>query len=311
MIAWLVLLQASVTIAVAGPVTSPEYLPLNLAEAEGLFAAQKLAVTLRPLRSEQAAAEALRSGRVQLAATSLDSALRLGSVAGTPPRLVLGLTAAPPVALLVNPKRAESIHGPADLAGQTIAVPAPGTAEDQALGLLLARASVPMHRVTVTSLGERGAVRALESGAVAAAVLADPYVSRMVEAGTAVVIADLRSLKGAEQWLDGPTVNAAVFARAEAVPEAPILKALGQALQEAIARIVSADPATLQTRLSEAVIGSAADFAMRLRGARDAFLPGGRVSAEAIEHSIELIKRRAPLPTVVKLPRRAESLLVE
>jgi ABC-type nitrate/sulfonate/bicarbonate transport system substrate-binding protein len=310
MIAWLVLLQASLTIAVAGPITSPEYLPLHVAQAEGLFAAQQLAVTLRSVRSEPGAAEALGAGQAELAATSLDSALRLASVDGRPPRLVRGLTVAPPVVLLVNPARTESIRSPADLVGQIVAVPAPGTAEDQALGLLLAHAGVPLHRVTVRSLGERGAARALERGEVAAAVLGEPWATRLVEDGKAAVAIDLRTAKDAAAGLGGPTVNAAVFARAGAEPEAGALRALDAALETAVRRVLTADPAALEARLPPAVVGSSADFALRLRSARDLFLPDGRVSVEALEHSIELIRSRAPLPARVKLPKRLEQLLL-
>jgi NitT/TauT family transport system substrate-binding protein len=309
MIAWVVLLQASLTIAVAGPATSPEYLPLHVAQAEGHFAAQKLAVTLRSVRSDAGAAEALASGQAQLAATSLDAALRLGGSDGVPPRLVWGLTAAPPIALLVNPARSGTIRSAADLVGQTVAVPAPGTAEDQALAHLLARAGVPVHRVILRSLGERGAARALEGGEVAAAVLAEPYVSRLVEDGKAVVAVDLRTARGAAERLGGPTVNAALFAGAAAPPDAATLRAMAAALQAALARLITAEPAALETSLPAAVIGSSADFALRLRGARDLFLPGGRVSVEALERSIELVRSRAPLPAKVKLPRRAEQLL--
>src|SRR6266700_3694897 len=38
---------AAITIAVAGPVTSPEYLPVHVAQAEGYFAQEKLDVTLK------------------------------------------------------------------------------------------------------------------------------------------------------------------------------------------------------------------------------------------------------------------------
>jgi NitT/TauT family transport system substrate-binding protein len=311
MIAWVVLLQASLTIAVAGPATSPEYLPLHVAQAEGHFAAQKLAVTLRSVRSDAGASEALAGGHAQLAATSLDAALRLGSVDGAPPRLVWGLTTAPPVALLVNPARAGTIRSAADLVGQTVAVPAPGTAEDQALGLLLARAGVPMHRVILRSLGERGAARALAGGEVAAAVLAEPYVTRLVAEGKATVAIDLRTAKDAAGWLGGPTVNAALFARADTPPDAATLRAVAAALQAALARVIGAEPAALAASLPAAVIGSSADFALRLRGARDLFLPGGQVSVEALERSIELVRSRAPLPAKVKLPRRAEHLLLQ
>ena len=311
MIAWLVLLQASLTIAVAGPATSPEYLPLHVAQAEGLFTAQQLTVTLRSVRSEAGAAEMLRARQAPLAATSLDAALRLASVDGQPPRLVWGLTAASPVALLVNSARTASIRSPADLVGQTIAVPAPGTAEDQALGLLLARAGVPMHRVTVRSLGERGALRALESGEVAAAVLAEPYVSRLLAEGKGTVAVDLRTAKDAAAALGGATVSAGLFARAGAPLEAVTLRALAAALQAALDRVVSTAPAALEPGLPAAVIGSSADFAVRLRGARDLFLAGGRVSVETLERSLELVQSRAPLPAKVKLPRRAESLLLQ
>ena len=311
MIAWLVLLQTSLTIAVAGPITSPEYLPLHVAQAEGHFAAQHLAVTLRPMRSDAGAAEALALGQAQLAATSLDAALRLGHVDGAPPRILWGLTAAAPVALLVNPERAESIRSAADLLGLTVAVPAPGTAEDQTLGLLLARAGVPPSRVTLRSLGERGAARALESGEAAAAVLAEPYVSRLVAEGKAKVAIDLRTAAAAAAALGGPTVNAALFARAGAVPEAATLRALSAALRAAVARVTGSEPTALAAGLPAAVIGSPADFAARLQGAPDLFLAGGRVSVEALEHSLALVRARAPLPTQVKVPKRVEELLAE
>ena len=311
MIAWLVLLQASLTIAVGGPITSSEYLPLHVAQAQGYFAAQQLDITLKTMRSEAGAAEALARGQVQLAATSLDAALRLGHTEGIPPRIVWGLTGAAPVALLVNPARAESVRSVADLVGQTVAVPAPGTAEDQALGLLLARAGVPLNRVTLRSLGERGAARALEGGAVAAAVLAEPFVTRLVAEGKAKVAIDLRTAAAAAAALGAAIVLAALFARAGAPPEAATRRALGRALQAAIAHLIGSEPAAVTDGLPPAVIGSPADFAARLQGARDLFLPGGRVSVEALEHSLELIRGRAPFPIQVKIPRRVERLLVE
>lgn len=311
MIAWLVLLQASLTIAVAGPPTSPEYLPLHVAQAEGLFAARQISVTLRSMRSDATAAEMLATGQAQLAATSLDTALRLGGTEGVPPRLVWALTAAPPVALLVAPGRAETIRSVADLVGQTVAIPAPGSVEDQALGLLLARAGVAVHRLKVLSLGERGVVRALEGGEVAAGVLGEPHVSRLVEGGKAVIAVDLRTAEAAAAALGGPTVGAALFARAGAEPPAATIQALRAALQAAVARTVSAEPAALQAALPSPVIGSPGDFALRLRSARDLFLADGRVTAETLEHTVGLIRARAPLPAKVKLPRKAERLLVE
>jgi len=142
-------------------------------------------------------------------------------------------------------------------------------------------------------------------------VLAEPFVSRLVGEGKAAVAVDLRTAAAAARALGGPTVNAALFARAGAAPEAATLRALGAALQAAVARVTGSDPAALAAGLPPAVIGSPADFAARLQGARDLFLPGGRVSVEALEHSLELIRTRAPLPIEVKVPKRVEQLLTE
>src|SRR4029077_1185693 len=97
----IILLQALI-LAVSGPPTSPEYLPIRVAEAEGYFAAEGLAVTVRTTRAESGAAEALAQGQADLAATTLEAILRFGLRAtNQAPRLIFGLTAAPPVALLV------------------------------------------------------------------------------------------------------------------------------------------------------------------------------------------------------------------
>jgi len=102
MLGLIVLLQA-LTLAVSGPPTSSEYLPIRVAEAEGHFAREGLTVTIRTTRAESGAAEALAQGQVDLAATTLEAVLRFGPRSATQaPRLVFGLTAAPPVALVVG-----------------------------------------------------------------------------------------------------------------------------------------------------------------------------------------------------------------
>ena len=101
---------AAITIAVAGPVTSPEYLPVQVAQAEGYFAQEKLDVALKVERSEGEAARTLASGKADLAATSIDTAYGQGHVAGEPPLLLFGLTAAPPVAIVVSPSHRASIR---------------------------------------------------------------------------------------------------------------------------------------------------------------------------------------------------------
>ena len=104
--------------------------------------------------------------------------------------------------------------GVAELAGKTVGIPAPGTPEAEALAGMLAAAGLSMDRVTAVSLGERPLARALAAGEVAAAVIADPWASRLVQDGQAAVLADLRQPGGAERWLGRRGVHAAVFVAA-------------------------------------------------------------------------------------------------
>ena len=115
MLGLIVLLQTLV-LAVSGPPTSLEYLPIRVAEAEGYFTLEGLAVTLKTTRAESGAAEALAQGQADLAATTLEAMLRFGlRTPSQAPRLVFGLTAAPPVALLVGASHAGTVRSIDDL----------------------------------------------------------------------------------------------------------------------------------------------------------------------------------------------------
>ncbi len=310
MISWLVLLQATLTIATAGPATAPEYLPLWVAQAEGYFAEEKLAVSLEATRAEASAAEALARGQADLAATSLDAALVLGAPAGAPPKLVFGLTATPAVALLVPVARKDTTRSLDDLAGATIGVPAPGTPSEFMLLALLARAGIRIPRVTVKSYGERGLAGALESGEVAAGILGDPYATRLIEDGKAVALVDLRQRGEPERWLGEPGVYSALFARADSKLGPAELKPLARALLRALARIQTATPDELRAGLPAATVGFPEDFSARLLGARQIFLRDGWVTPEMLKTSIAFVRSRGPIPAKVKMPRRTDQLLL-
>ncbi len=310
MIPWLVLLQATLTIATAGPATAPEYLPLWVAQAEGYFAQEKLAVSLDTARAEAPAAEALARGQADLAATSLEAALVLGAVDGAPPKLVFGLTGTPAVALLVPTAKKDTIRSLNDLVGATVGIPAPGTPAEFMLLCLLQKAGVRIPGVIVKSYGERALAGALQSGEVAAGMLGDPYATRLIEDGKAVPLVDLRKRGEAERWLGEPLVYSALVARADTKLGPAELKPLARALLRALARIQSAQPDDLRARLSRASVGFPEDFSARVLGARQIFLQDGRVTPEMLGASIALVRGRGPIPAKVKVPRRTAELLL-
>jgi ABC-type nitrate/sulfonate/bicarbonate transport system substrate-binding protein len=303
------LLQATLTIGVAGPATSAEYLPVRLAESGGHFTSEKVPARLQTFRSAAEAAQAMAAGRVDLVATTLDAALRLGHVRGVPPRLVFGLTTAPPVALLVPASRRGELSAVTALAGKTVGIPAPGTPEAEALAGILAKEGLSLERITTVSLGERPLARALAAGEVAAAVLADPWASRLVHEGQAAVLADLRQPGGAERWLGAPGVHAAVFIAADSRLGERELVPVVRALLRAMRQARTAPLGELAAGLASAAAGLEGDFALRVTGVRGVLVPDGLVTEAALEAGIALARTRAQLPAVVKLPGDLERLL--
>ena len=295
-------LWAAITIAVAGPATSTEYLPLYVAQAEGYFAQEKLEVRLTTERSEIEAAQVLARGRADIAATSLDAAYRLGHVQGAPPPLFFGLTAAAPVAILVSPNHKDTLRSPTDLRGQPVGLPGAGTPEHTMLNAVLIRAGVKFHQVPLRSFSIRALEGALARGEVAAGVMADPLITRMVEEQTGSILVDLRQHSDAARWLGAETVHAALFVRAGHTIDERDLTALARALLRAVARITEATPETLLAVLPAPVTGQPADFQARLEGARQSYLRRGQVTDDMLKASINQARERSPFPSAVKLP---------
>jgi NitT/TauT family transport system substrate-binding protein len=311
MLGAIILLQ-SLVLVVAGPATSPEYLPIRVAEAEGHFRREGLSVVVRTTRAEPGAAEALVQGQADLVATSLDAIARFGSrsvIQG--PRLVFGLTAAPPVALLVPAAQASLVKSLNDLPGTRVGLSSPGAPEHAWFGWLLARAGLSVAQMWVVSHGSRGLVTAVESGDVHAGLVHEPWASRMLADGRAKVLVDLRTPAAVAQALGGPTVNAAVFARADRRPRDQDLSALARALLAAERRIATAPPEELAARLPRRVVGPGDEFAERVQATREIYLPGGLVSAAQLRDTLALLRAHQPLPVTSRVPPPEEMMHVE
>ena len=285
----------------SGPATSPEYLPIWVAAADGHFDRQGLKVTLKPTRSEVGAAEALTQGQADLVATSLEALLRFGAREGQSPRLLLGLTAAPPVALAVESGHAARIRTVHDLAGLRVGLSAPGAAEHPWLTVLLARAKLTPVQVHVISVGAHGLGRALASGEVHAAMVSDPVASRLVAERRATLLADLRTPAAAQRALGFPTVSAAVFVRAERRPGERELAAFTRAILAARERLDGGGTDELAARLPRNVVGAREEFEARVQQARTLYLPEGRVTADQLEATVEFLRDQLPLPARARI----------
>ncbi len=308
MLGLIVLLQTLI-LAVSGPATSPEYLPIRVAEAEGYFAAEGLAVTVRTTRAESGAAEALAQGQADLAATTLEAMLRFGLRAvSQAPRLVFGFTAAPPVALIVGASHVNTVRSIDDLSALRVGVTTPGAPEHAWFSWLLARSGMSVAQVAVTSLGARGIVSAIDSGEVHVALVPEPMATQLLDQGRAKLLADFRTPRAVVQTIGASTVSAAVFARADRRPPDRALFALGRALKRAEQRIRTGEARELAAKLPPQVVGEPEDFAERIATSRSLYLPDG---ADQVQQTIAIIRAHTPLPQSVKIPRPEDMLQIK
>lgn len=306
---FLILLQTTLTIAVSGPPTSPEYLALHVAQAEGYFGREGLSAALSITPGETGAAEALAQRKALVTATSLDAALRLGSVGGRPPLLIFGLTAVHPSALLVPAVHRNSVRSIPDLIGKSVGVRSPGAPEEPLLTVLLSRSGLRLNQVNQLSLGERGLVAALERGEIHAGLVPEPWASRLVDAGKAGVLADFRRLNDAARALGAPTVHAALFVRAGTPTGDKWIAALARALLKGLKQLETAPAEELAGRLPTRVVGLSDEFRLRLAAARGVALPRGWITADALQASVDFLRLRSPLPQNVRLPKSLADLL--
>lgn len=310
MLAVILLLQ-SLVLAIAGPVTSPEYLPLRVAEAEGYYTREGLDVVVRTTRAEPGPAEALGQGQADLAATSVDAMLRFGPRALTQgPRLVFGLTAAPPVALLVPTSQAGIVRTLNDLPSTRVGLSNPGAPEQAWFGWLLARAGLSVAQMWIVSYGTRGLTAAVESGDVHSGLVHEPAASRLIAAGQARILVDLRTPAAVAQAIGTLTVSAAVFARADRRPRDRDLGAFARAVLAAERRIASAEPAELAERLPKRLTTPADEFAARLEATRGIYLGDGLVSVDQLRETLALVRAQQPLPITARVPAPEEMLHV-
>jgi NitT/TauT family transport system substrate-binding protein len=302
-----VMLAQALMLVVSGPSTSPEYLPLRVAEAEGYFAREGLNVTLRTTHAEPGAAEALAQGQADLVATSLESMLRFGPrVARQGPRIVFGLTAAPPVALLVAETQKELVRSLEHLPGTRVGVTTPGAPEHAWLAWLLARAGVSPAQIWLVSRGERGLPQAVETGDVHAALVREPEASRLLAAGHAQMLVDLRTPAAVAKALGVSTVNAAVFMRADRPLRERDLGAFRRAVLAAQRRLAEAPAQAIFERLPRALGTGVEDFERRVETCRDLYLPDGAVSVEQVQETLTLIRAHLPMPVTARVPRADE-----
>ena len=226
--------------------------PYEVARARGHFAAQGLAVELIYTRGGNAAMQALVGGAVDYAGTSFDVALQ-AAANGAPIRRVASTGRLPLFALAAGPAQAGAIDSVMGLEGRTVGISALGNADHALLLFLLDQAGADAGAVEFAAIGTN-VFDALRIGQVDAAMLQEPALSLIVEAGGRELV-NFMEIEEARRHLGGPYAFMGVSVRsAERDARLPEIRRLAAALAAGLADTRVLPPADVVAALPDALV---------------------------------------------------------
>lgn len=269
------------------------YLPTTLAAQLGHYRDEGLEVELLDFAGGSKALEALFGGSADVVSGFFDHTVQMAAE-GKPLQSFVSMLRYPGLALVVSPAAARKIDSIRDLSGATIGVSAPGSSTHLLLNHLLVKNGLKPDSVSAVGIGmAAGAVAAMESGKVDAAVMAEPGISQLrARKGELRFLADTQSRKGVLDVYGVSTYPAAVlYSRTEWVEKNQILvKRLARAMRRTLAWIQAHSPEEIAARMPEALRGGdRALYIKAIENSKDMYSPDGILEDEAAQTVVRVL----------------------
>lgn len=234
-----------ITVA-AGGLGALYHLPLALADQLGYFRAEGLDVTVRDFAAGALAVQAVQEGEADVCSGAFEHAIRQ-QARGRPHRSLVMLGRAPQLAMGVSLKALPSYKSLADLAGRRIGVSSAGSSTHMAARWVLSQAGVGLRNISFVDVGTgMAAVNALRTAQVHALCHADPIMTLLEQKADMRIVADMRSLKAAQEVFNGPMPGGCLHAPQDFLQKEPAkAQALVNGIVHALKWLQTAAPADL------------------------------------------------------------------
>ncbi|RAI46072.1 ABC transporter substrate-binding protein [Rhodoplanes roseus] len=197
------------------------YLPLTLAERLGYFKEQGLDVTITDFGGGAKSLQSLIGGSADVVTGAYEHTIRM-QAKGQEIRAVTELGRFPGIVLAVRKDKAAAVKSFKDLKGMKIGVTAPGSSTNFFLNALLAKDGLKSTDVSIIGVGAgMSAVAAMKKGELDAISNLDPVITKLVQDGDVVVMADSRTEADNEKLLGGNNPAAVVYLKADFIEKNP------------------------------------------------------------------------------------------
>lgn len=232
------------------------YLPVTLASRLGYFRDEGLDVEIISEPAGVDTATELIAGAVQGAVGFYDHTIDLQS-RGLEVEAIVVFGQAAGLAELASTKVAQPMQNMADARGRKLGVTGFGASTYFLSRYLAQQAGLAANAYTVVPMGpDNGFVDAMMKGSIDAGMVEEPTASRLLAAGAAQVLVDMRSIEGTRAALGGPYAGSCLYAQRKWVASHPDeTRHLVRALTRALAFIASHNPSEIMAVLPKNFVG--------------------------------------------------------
>ncbi len=284
--------KSKVSIAV-GVKASLDCLPLTIADRLGYFANEGLEVEIHDFGGGLRALQAVLEGSEDVVGGAFEHTINLQGKNQFFRAFVL-LGRAPQVALGVSTKTMPAYKTVADLKGHKIGVSMSGSAANTVASLVLARGGVSPAEVSFVEIGSvPAAVAAVRSGQVDAISYTEPVMTLLEHRADVRIIADTRTLKGAQEVFGGPMASACLYAPGDYVQKNPkTIQALANAVVHALKWLQTAGPSDIIKAVPDAYLaGDRSLYLTSFNKVREAIAVDGLIPDEGVRTALRAMGR--------------------
>ena len=268
------------------------YLPAALAERLGFFREQGLDVRISSDRSGVNAEDELLTGGVQGVVGFYDHAIDL-QAKGKFVESVVQFSQAPGERVIVAARQAGALRSPADFRSHTVGVTGLGSSTHLLMRYLAAAHGVKDSEIRVTAVGS-GAdfAAALRTGRIDAGMTTEPTASRLVNAGEARALVDLRTPGEAAAALGGLYPAACLYMSTQWVAtHRDEVQRLANALVKALRYIDTHNAQEIAAQLPpDYLAGNRELYVASLEESKSMFLPDGVMPAEGPANVLRIMR---------------------
>ncbi len=198
------------------------YLPLTLAERLGYFKDEGLNLTINDFAGGAQALQSLIGGSIDVVAGAYEHTIRM-QVKGQDVRSVLELGRFPGIVLAVKKDKAAQVKSFADLKGLKIGITAPGSSTNFFVMYLMVKAGLQPTDASYIRVGAGPtAIAAIKRGEIDAIVNVDPVITKLVQDGDVVVIADSRTEADNLKLFGGNNPAAVIYTKQDFIGKNPV-----------------------------------------------------------------------------------------